>query len=75
MKRYPQEILDMLKPEGFDKRYHYHCRIAKTYQAAYELTELEFYDYYQMRRYASFNSFRVSHNKRLIGSILNNRNN
>jgi len=75
IKRYPTEILDMLTPEGFDARYHYHCKFTKTYQAAYELTELEFYDYFQMRRYASFNSFRVSHNKRVIGSIIKRVNN
>jgi hypothetical protein len=72
--RYPTEILAMLNPEGFDRRYDTHCKTSRTYAEAYEKTELEFYDYYQIRRYASFNSFRVSHNKRLIGSILNNRN-
>jgi hypothetical protein len=68
--RYPTEILAMLTPEGFDERYHNHCKTCKTYQEAYEKTESEFYDYYQIRKYKSFDSFRVSHNKRINKTIL-----
>ena len=73
--RYPLEILAMLTPEGFDKRYHRNCKSSKTYHEAYEKTETEFYDYYQMRRYKTFDSFRVSHNKRMVRTILSKFNN
>ena len=72
--RYPNEILAMLTPEGFDERYHNHCKTSKTYQEAYEKTEREYYDYYQQRKYSSFNSFRVSHNKRVVKANINNFN-
>ena len=68
--RYPLEILAMLTPEGFDERYHNHCKTSRTYHEAYEKTEVEFYDYYQMRRYKTFDSFRVSHNKRMVRTII-----
>ena len=63
--RYPSEILALLTHAGYDKRYHHHCKNSKTYREAYEKTEKEFSEYYAKRKYASYDSFRVSHNKRL----------
>ena len=72
---YPKKILAMLRPRGFDERYYFYCKTSKTYQNAYEKTENEFFTYFQMRKYKSFDSFRVSHNKRIIRKILDNLNN
>jgi|TARA_Y100000004_G_scaffold173316_1_gene211058 hypothetical protein len=63
--RYPIEILAMLTPEGFDDRFHEHCKSSKTYFEAYEKTEKEFEMYYAKRNYSSYDSFRISHNKRI----------
>lgn len=36
------EILALLSPSGFEKRFHKHCQETKTYEDAYELTEEEY---------------------------------
>lgn len=69
--KYPPEILALLTHEGYDDRYHHHCKTSRTYQEAYEKTEKEFSEYYDMRKYSSYDSFRVSHNKRLKRVVLN----
>ncbi len=71
--RYPIKILAMLTHNGFDERYHDHCKTSKTYVEAYEKTELEFEDYFAKRKYASYDSFRISHNNRLKKPKNNNK--
>tara|TARA_R100000278_G_C5426852_1_gene148655 strand:- start:346 stop:579 length:234 start_codon:yes stop_codon:yes gene_type:complete len=63
--KYPKYILAMLTEKGFDERYFHHCKSSSTYVEAYEKTEFEFYEYFEIQKYASYDSFRVSHNKRI----------
>ena len=63
--KYPTKILALLTHKGYDNRYYHHCKTSDTYQEAYEKTEKEFNEYYDKRKYASYDSFRVAHNKRL----------
>ena len=55
----------MLTEHGFDDRYHYFCKNSNTYIDAYNKTEIEFQSYFDLNKYASYDSFRVSHNKRI----------
>ncbi|MAK37513.1 MAG: hypothetical protein CMC15_15255 [Flavobacteriaceae bacterium] len=71
MIKYAPHILAMLTHDGFDERYHYYCRESKTYQEAYEKTEKEFSEHYDIRKYSSYDSFRVSHNRRMKQGFLN----
>jgi hypothetical protein len=65
MTKYPKHILKMLTEDGFDARYFHHCKTSNTYVEAYEKTEFEFRSYFDINKYASYDSFRVSHNKRI----------
>jgi hypothetical protein len=58
------EILALLSPAGFEKRFHQFCKISKTYEDAYELTEEEYEKNFKKRRYASYDSFRVTKNRK-----------
>jgi hypothetical protein len=58
------EILALLSPSGFEKKFHQNCKIAKTYEDAYELTEQEYENNFGKRRYASYDSFRVTKNRK-----------
>ena len=71
--RYPLEILAMLTHDGFDERYHDHCKTSKTYVEAYEKTELEFEDYFAKRKYSSYDSFRITHNNRMKNNQKNRK--
>ena len=55
----------MLTEIGFDDRYFHHVKYCRTYVEAYEKTEIEFFNYFEINKYASYDSFRVSHNKRI----------
>tara|TARA_R100000781_G_C4074862_1_gene125738 strand:- start:522 stop:743 length:222 start_codon:yes stop_codon:yes gene_type:complete len=58
------EILALLSPSGFERRFHKHCKAARNYTEAYELTELEYEENFGKRRYASYDSFRVTKNRK-----------
>ena len=58
------EILALLSPAGFEKRFHKNCQGAKNYEDAYELTEKEYEENFGKRRYASYDSFRVTKNRK-----------
>ena len=58
------EILALLSPAGFEKRFHKHCRTEKTYYEAYDKTEMEYENNFGKRRYASYDSFRVTKNRK-----------
>tara|TARA_R100001463_G_scaffold123992_1_gene180878 strand:+ start:1071 stop:1280 length:210 start_codon:yes stop_codon:yes gene_type:complete len=58
------EILALLSPSGFEKRFHKYCKESKTYEDAYELTEEEYEKNFGKRRYASYDSFRVTKNRK-----------
>jgi hypothetical protein len=58
------EILALLSPSGFEKRFHKNCKAANTYEEAYELTELEYESNFGKRRYSSYDSFRVTKNRK-----------
>tara|TARA_R110000824_G_scaffold187635_1_gene368900 strand:- start:76 stop:276 length:201 start_codon:yes stop_codon:yes gene_type:complete len=60
----------MLTENGFDERYFYHCKSSRTYVEAYAKTELEFFKYFELNKYSSYDSFRVSHNKRIKKIII-----
>ena len=57
------EILALLSPSGFEKRFHKHCKLSRTYEDAYELTERDYESNFGKRRYASYDSFRVTKNR------------
>ena len=59
------EILALVSPSGFEKRFYKHCGQSKNYYEAYEKTEQEFENCFGKRRYASYDSFRVSKNRRI----------
>ena len=54
---------DMLTVEGFNRQYEENLPHAKTQEAAYQATELDFIEKYNHRRYANFQSFRLSRNQ------------
>ena len=58
------EILALLSPAGFEKRFHKYCKSSKTYETAYEKTEIEYEKHFGKRRYSSYDSFRVSKNRK-----------
>ena len=58
------EILALLSPSGFEKRFHKNCKLVKNYEDAYDLTEKEYSENFGKRRYASYDSFRVTKNKK-----------
>ena len=60
----PIEILALLSPAGFEKRFHKHCKNSKNYEHAYELTEKEYEQNFGKRRYSSYDSFRVTKNRK-----------
>tara|TARA_R100000781_G_scaffold26759_2_gene19856 strand:- start:10822 stop:11016 length:195 start_codon:yes stop_codon:yes gene_type:complete len=55
----------MLTEKGFDDRYYFYCKKSKTYSEAYKKTEKEFFKYFNINKYSSYDSFRVSHNNRI----------
>ena len=59
------EILSLLSPAGFEKRFHKNCRIINNYRTAYEMTEKTYQEHFGKRRYASYDSFRVTKNKKI----------
>ena len=58
------EILALLSPSGFEKRFHQNHKISKTYKDAYELTEQEYESNFSKRKYSSYDSFRVTKNRK-----------
>ena len=60
----PIEILALLSPAGFEKRFHKHCKNSKNYEQAYEQTEKEYEQNFGKRRYSSYDSFRVTKNRK-----------
>lgn len=58
------EILALLSPAGFEKRFHYYCKEAPSYEQAYEKTEKEYEQNFGKRRYSSYDSFRVTKNRK-----------
>lgn len=61
----PLEILALLSPAGFEKRFHTHCKETKNYEQAYEKTEKEYEKNFGKRRYSSYDSFRVTKNRKI----------
>tara|TARA_R110002020_G_scaffold431046_3_gene640884 strand:- start:401 stop:607 length:207 start_codon:yes stop_codon:yes gene_type:complete len=61
----PFEILALLSPEGFEKRFYKNCKETKTNYEAYEVTEKEYKKIFNKRKYSSYDSFRVSMTKRI----------
>tara|TARA_R110002051_G_scaffold324860_1_gene424194 strand:- start:356 stop:562 length:207 start_codon:yes stop_codon:yes gene_type:complete len=61
----PFEILALLSPEGFEKRFYKNCKETKTNFEAYEVTEREYKSIFNKRKYSSYDSFRVSMTKRI----------
>lgn len=59
------KILALLSPNGFDERFWKNAKDSKTYVAAYEKTEIEYEKHFGKRRYADYNSFTTSRNKRI----------
>ena len=43
------EILALLSPAGFEERFHKNCKLAKTNEEAYELTEKEYEAHYEKK--------------------------
>jgi len=60
----PIEILALLSPSGFEKRFYKNCKTAKNYETAYEITETEYETNFGKRRYSSYDSFRVTKNRK-----------
>lgn len=58
------EILALLSASGFERKFHKNCSFSKTYEDAYELTEKEFEFNFGKRRYSSYDSFRVTKNRK-----------
>ena len=58
------EILALLSPAGFEKRFHKYCQTSKNYYEAYEKTEQEYESNFGKRRYSSYDSFRVTKNRK-----------
>lgn len=55
----PTWALKMITIEGYLERFFYHLRLPNiTYKKAYELTEQEFQQFFPIKKYKSFQSFR-----------------
>ena len=69
------EILALLSPSGFEKRFHKNCQTSKNYYDAYEKTEIEYENNFGKRKYSSYDSFRVTKNRknRNNASMLNKK--
>jgi len=59
------EIIALLNPDGFDKRFWDLAKESKTYKQAYEELEKEYMYHFKKRRYADYNSYRNCRDKRL----------
>tara|TARA_R100000781_G_C4047528_1_gene116294 strand:+ start:258 stop:470 length:213 start_codon:yes stop_codon:yes gene_type:complete len=59
------EIIALLNPDGFDKRFWDLAKESKTYKQAYEELEKEYILHFKKRRYADYNSYRNCRDKRL----------
>tara|TARA_B100000927_G_C16319232_1_gene410678 strand:- start:131 stop:334 length:204 start_codon:yes stop_codon:yes gene_type:complete len=59
------EIIALLNPDGFDKRFWKNTTKYKTYKEAYEKLEEEYELHFGKRRYSDYNSFRVCRNRRI----------
>jgi hypothetical protein len=71
------EILALLSPSGFEKRFHKYCKTSRSYCEAYEKTEQDYESNFGKRRYASYDSFRVTKNRknRNIASMIHKNKN
>jgi len=58
------EILALLSPSGFENKFHKYCKSSKTYEQAYERVEKEYEQTFGKRRYSSYDSFRVTKNRK-----------
>ena len=52
------ELILLLSPDGFERRFWKHATTTKTYKIAYEITEQECESYFGRRHYSDYNSFR-----------------
>ena len=59
------KILALLSPNGFDERFWKYAKETKTYMEAYEKTEKEYEKHFGKRKYADYNSYTTSRNKRI----------
>lgn len=70
--KYPLEILSLLSPSGYDRKFHENCRITQTYEEAYDLTETEYESHFGKKRYSNYESYRITKNKRMKKHKMNN---
>jgi len=59
-----KKILLLLTINGFTNRFWEFAKEKKTYKAAYEATEREYFDNFNKRKYSDYNSFRNCRDKR-----------
>lgn len=60
-----KRMRELAQPNGFSELYFKKLVSANSAEAAYILTEQEYEEYFGRRKYSSFDSFRVVHNKKL----------
>jgi predicted component of type VI protein secretion system len=63
---YPDSLLDLLNPQGFEKRFWelYRSQDWKSYEACYEALEEQRERYFNKRYYSEYASFRVANARR-----------
>lgn len=57
--------INLVFPEDFDQRFLEMTREADTYEAAYDAVEQEYFEMFGRRRYASYDSYRITRAKRI----------
>lgn len=65
MTQLPQRALYLTTTTGFDDAFFKNLASCKTQVEAYTLTEQEYHSYFGRNRYSSFESYRISRNKRI----------
>lgn len=58
-------ILILMTSEGFDKRFFEMCQLYPNNSLAYEAVERQFESYFGKRKYANYESYRKTKNKRV----------
>jgi hypothetical protein len=60
IQRYPDDLLDMLTPEGFERQYWalYASSDWKSREECYEVLEARHEHYFGLRKYSEYNNFR-----------------
>jgi len=64
-KKVTPEALQLMRLDGFIAAFYKNCATAATDKEAYELTEMQYKEFFGNTRYSSYDSFRTVKNRKL----------